>query len=95
MGIGIPAEMHTNIFEQFYRVPGVEVQTGSHTGLGLGLYISRDIKERHGGHIDVQSEPEHGSTFSAILPLFVDPNQDAVNAAKLTPHTQAVWTIAH
>ena len=95
MGIGIPAEMHTNIFEQFYRVPGVEVQTGSHTGLGLGLYISRKIIERHGGHIDVQSEPEHGSTFSAILPLFVDPNQDAVDAAKLTPHTQAVWTIAH
>jgi signal transduction histidine kinase len=95
MGIGIPAEMQVNIFEQFYRVPGVEVQTGSHTGLGLGLYISRKIIERHGGHIDVQSEPENGSTFSVILPLFVDPAQDEVDAVNLSPHTQAVWTIAH
>src|SRR5712691_8396091 len=85
MGIGIPAEMQANIFEQFYRVPGVEVQTGSHTGLGLGLYISRKIIERHGGHIDVQSEPENGSTFSVILPLFVDPAQDEVDAVNLSP----------
>src|SRR5437763_3306513 len=60
MGVGIPVEMLPNIFEQFYRVPGVEVQSGSHTGLGLGLYISRKIVERHGGHIDVQSAPNSG-----------------------------------
>ncbi len=95
MGVGIPAERQAHIFEQFYRVPGVEVQTGPHTGLGLGLYISRKIVERHGGHIDVQSTPEQGSTFSVVLPLYVDPTQDETDATKLMPHTQAVWTIAH
>lgn len=95
MGVGIPPEMLPNIFEQFYRVPGVEVQNGAHIGLGLGLYISRKIVERHGGHIDVQSVPEYGSTFSIVLPLYVDPTADSTDAEKLAPHTQAIWTIAH
>jgi signal transduction histidine kinase len=56
-GEGIPAEMLTHIFEPYYRVPGVEAQTGSQTGLGLGLYIARKLVERHAGHIDVQSVP--------------------------------------
>jgi len=95
MGVGIPPEMLPNIFEQFYRVPGVEVQSGSHTGLGLGLYISRKIVERHGGHIDVQSVPNNGSTFSVVLPLYVDPSAVEADVSKLAAHTQAVWTIAH
>lgn len=95
MGIGIPADMHDNIFEQFFRVPGVEVQTGSQTGLGLGLYISRKIVERHGGHIDVESELENGSTFSVVLPMYVDSINDEVDAEQLSPRTQGVWTIAH
>jgi signal transduction histidine kinase len=95
MGIGIPPSQLPNIFEQFYRVPGVEVQNGPHIGLGLGLYISRKIVERHGGHIDVQSVLGQGSIFSVVLPLFVDPEADTTDAAKLTRHTQAIWTIAH
>jgi signal transduction histidine kinase len=75
-------------------VPGIEVQTGSVVGLGLGLYISRKIVERHGGHIDVQSSPGEGSTFSLVLPMFVDSTADDIDATKLAPHTQAVWTIA-
>lgn len=95
MGIGIPTDMQNSIFEQFFRVPGVEVQTGSHTGLGLGLYISRKIAERHGGHIDVESTPENGSTFAVVLPMYVDTANDEVDAAQLAPRTQGVWTIAH
>src|SRR5205823_14686665 len=83
MGVGIPPEMLPNIFEQFYRVPGVEVQNGAHIGLGLGLYISRKIVERHGGHIYVQSVPGYGSTFSIVLPLFVDPDADTTDATML------------
>src|SRR2546426_230498 len=53
MGGGIPAEELPHIFEQYYRVPGVETQSGSQTGLGLGLYISRKLVERHAGRLDV------------------------------------------
>ena len=95
MGIGIPSEMHSQIFEQYYRVPGIEVQNGASEGLGLGLYISRKIVERHGGHIDVESSPGQGSVFSIVLPVFIDPATDSMDAARLTRHTQAAWTIIH
>ncbi len=95
MGVGIPEEHLPHIFEQYYRVPGVEVQTGSQTGLGLGLFISQKLVERHAGRIDVQSIPGEGSVFSIVLPLFVDPASENIDATKLAPHTQAVWTIAH
>lgn len=70
-GVGIDPELLAHIFDRFYRVPGVEVQTGSSMGLGLGLYISNQIVERHNGRIDVTSTPGKGSTFSVILPLQV------------------------
>jgi signal transduction histidine kinase len=95
MGVGIPEEMLPNIFDQFYRVPSVEVQNGPHVGLGLGLYISRKIVERHGGHIDVQSFPNQGSTFTVVLPMYIDPSVESTDATKLVRHTQAVWTISH
>jgi signal transduction histidine kinase len=68
-GVGIPSHMLPHIFERFFRVPDVEVQTGSSIGLGLGLYITRMIVERHGGRIEVESAPGRGSTFSVMLPL--------------------------
>jgi signal transduction histidine kinase len=68
-GPGIPPESLPHLFERFYRVPGSEVRAGSGKGVGLGLYISRVIVEGHGGHIDVESERDHGSTFSLHLPL--------------------------
>jgi len=95
MGVGIPAEMLSHIFEQYYRVPGIDVQDGSSSGMGLGLYISRKIVERHGGHIDVQSSPGQGSVFFIVLPLYIDPATDDIDAGKLAQHTQAVWTISH
>lgn len=70
-GIGIAPEVLPHVFERFYRVPGVEVQTGSSVGFGLGLYISKQIVEYHGGTMEVQSEPERGSTFSIVLPVVV------------------------
>jgi signal transduction histidine kinase len=95
MGVGIPAEELPHIFEQYYRVPGVETQPGSHTGLGLGLFISRKLVERHAGRLDVQSMLGEGSVFSIVLPLFVDSATEDLDVTKLAPHTQAVWTIAH
>ncbi|HLH63670.1 MAG TPA: hybrid sensor histidine kinase/response regulator [Ktedonobacteraceae bacterium] len=77
-GLGISAEQQAHIFDRFYRVPGNEVQTGSHVGLGLGLYISNKIVEQHGGRIEVQSTPDKGSTFSIVLPLSM-PTEDSKN----------------
>ncbi len=94
-GEGIPSDRLPHIFEPYYRVPNVEVQTDSHTGLGLGLYIAWKLVERHAGHIDVQSALGEGSVFSVVLPLFVDPAIEHVDVKKLVPHTQAVWTITH
>jgi signal transduction histidine kinase len=93
IGVGIPLEAQQHIFDQFYHMRDIQVQNGLHTGLGLGLFISRKIVERHGGHIEVQSRPGEGSTFTVILPLYIEPTADN-DEAKLSPHTQAVWTIA-
>lgn len=68
-GVGMPAEQMAHIFDRFYRIPGIERQSGSSVGLGLGLYIASKIVEQHGGTIKVQSSPGNGSTFSIILPL--------------------------
>ena len=69
-GVGIPEDQLSLIYEQFYRVPDLEVQhSSSASGLGLGLYIARNIVEQHGGRIEVQSSPGNGSTFSVMLPL--------------------------
>ncbi|MBV9709584.1 MAG: sensor histidine kinase, partial [Ktedonobacteraceae bacterium] len=95
MGVGIPPESLPHIFEQFYRVPGVEPQNGERTGLGLGLYISRKIVERHGGRLEVQSIPGTGSTFTIVLPLYVDPENVNTDALPFSPHTQALWTMIH
>jgi signal transduction histidine kinase len=86
-GVGISSEMQPHIFERFYRVPGIEVQTGSSVGLGLGLYISKQIVERHGGRIDVQSVQDQGSTFSITFPLS-SVAEVAVDLPGIIPHTQ-------
>jgi len=64
-GIGIPKEAMPRLFQRFYRVEA----SSSIGGSGLGLYISRQIIEAHGGRIWVESEPGVGSTFSFTLPL--------------------------
>lgn len=65
-GIGIPADNLDRIFEAFYRCKS---QTGPDPGgIGLGLFISRDLVERHGGRIWAESRPGEGSTFHVTLP---------------------------
>jgi signal transduction histidine kinase/CHASE2 domain-containing sensor protein len=66
-GHGIPAEAIPHIFEKFYRVPRVE--DADVTGNGLGLAFVREIAEKHGGRITVESEVGVGSVFSMRLPL--------------------------
>lgn len=68
-GPGIPVHARARVFERFYRVPGIDPEHGERRGLGLGLYICRQLIERHGGQIAVTSEVGKGSTFSFTLPL--------------------------
>jgi len=64
-GIGIAPEMQSKIFERFERA----ISSRQITGLGLGLYITRQIVVAHGGTIEVESRPGEGSTFVLTLPL--------------------------
>lgn len=64
-GAGIAPEIAGKIFERFGRVGPVT----NYGGLGLGLYLSRQIVEAHGGKISFHSEPSQGCTFVVDLPL--------------------------
>ena len=66
-GIGISREDQKRIFDRFYRTD--DARTHTKKGTGLGLAICAWIVESHHGRIEVQSEPNKGSTFSVILPL--------------------------
>jgi PAS domain S-box-containing protein len=67
-GLGIAQDHKERIFGRFERA----VTTRQFAGLGLGLWISRQIVEASGGAITVQSEPGNGSTFTVRLPLEAD-----------------------
>jgi K+-sensing histidine kinase KdpD len=63
-GPGIPEEDRARIFDKFYVV----ADGRGLSGLGLGLYIAREMIELHGGRIWVESQPDQGSTFCFELP---------------------------
>jgi len=64
LGIGIPKEDQERVFEQFERA----VSPKHFGGLGLGLYITKQIVELHRGQIIVDSEPGKGATFKVRIP---------------------------
>lgn len=68
-GVGIPETDIGRIFEPFF--------TSKDEGTGLGLVISRQIVEAHGGRITVDSEPGHGTVFSVTLPAMPAPTDEA------------------
>ncbi|HVG22854.1 MAG TPA: ATP-binding protein [Thermoanaerobaculia bacterium] len=66
-GIGIPADELAQVFERFHR--GRQVSSTNYGGLGLGLYITKQIVERHGGTIWVESKEGQGTSFFFSLPV--------------------------
>ncbi|HUP64242.1 MAG TPA: ATP-binding protein [Thermoanaerobaculia bacterium] len=66
-GIGIPGDELGQVFERFHR--GRQVSSTNYGGLGLGLYISKQIIERHSGAIWVESREGYGTTFFFSVPI--------------------------
>jgi HAMP domain-containing protein/signal transduction histidine kinase len=86
-GVGIPRDKQDKIFERFFRIddPGL----GPQPGTGLGLFISRELAERHGGSLTLErSELGQGSTFILRLPAAT-----GVNAATLVSVSPALDTV--
>lgn len=63
-GPGISEEEQAKIFGRFYRAPGA----WQAEGVGIGLYLTRQIAEKQGGYVKVESAPGRGSTFSLYIP---------------------------
>jgi signal transduction histidine kinase len=66
-GVGIPKEELAGMFEKFQKTTATR-KTGQ-KGIGLGLFITRNLVELHGGKVSVMSEEGKGSVFTARLPL--------------------------
>ncbi|HEX4383949.1 MAG TPA: ATP-binding protein, partial [Myxococcales bacterium] len=66
-GIGVPPEEQARLFQRFFRAGNASSRNFG--GLGIGLYVSQEIIQRHGGSFEVQSEVGKGSTFTFRLPL--------------------------
>lgn len=65
-GVGIPVEQQARLFERFYRPhSGTPYDRG---GMGLGLYLAREIARLHGGQLRLESQPGHGTTVHLRLP---------------------------
>ena len=67
-GIGIPPHQRHRIFDRFYQAHGQDLLAGPSAGMGLGLYISRQIVELHGGHIAAEFPTDGGTRVVVALP---------------------------
>ncbi len=71
-GGGIASADQPRIWQRFERIEGQRHRSGSHIGLGLGLYIGKTIIERHSGSVGVTSAPGSGSALWFALPLVTE-----------------------
>jgi len=66
-GQGMNEKQQAAAFNLYYRTE--DADDYDTTGRGLGLYIVRMLTEAHGGHVDLSSKPDQGSTFRVYLPM--------------------------
>ena len=67
-GVGIPDEAIGHVFERFFRVD--KARSRKSGGSGLGLSIVKNMVEKNGGSIQVESVPQRGSSFTVTFPIF-------------------------
>jgi PAS domain S-box-containing protein len=75
-GIGIPQAALPQLFRRFYRAPNAEAR--HIRGMGIGLYVVREIVTLHGGEVTVESQEGAGSTFTVCIPLIAERQPNAV-----------------
>ena len=80
-GVGIPPEDLNRIFDRFHQVRANAANLTQ--GVGIGLALARELVERHGGKLEVESELEKGATFRIRLPVLREP--EAEPAPELAP----------
>jgi len=85
-GVGIPQTELSHLFQRFYRASNVDERQIS--GLGIGLYVVKELVTLHGGTVDVMSEEGYGSTFIITLPLFEDHSVASANTQIPAPEDQ-------
>jgi signal transduction histidine kinase len=78
-GIGIPSDQQTHVFGRFARAENARAYGIG--GTGLGLYLSRELVEHHGGSIWFESVEGQGSTFSLTLPLVPEAFEEDMGTA--------------
>jgi len=75
-GSFITPEILPRVFDRFYQVDPVRSRANGNTGLGLA--ITKEIVEAHGGSVRVASAPESGTEFVIILPAYSEPIDDGI-----------------
>ena len=89
-GLGIPKEKIGNIFDRFYQVTDTEYRTDE--GSGIGLALTKELVELHGGTITVESEEKAFTSFKVVLPILVqatDLSPSETLSPKITASTPA------
>lgn len=86
-GPAIPADVRERLFEPYWRGRGAEI---SHPrGLGMGLYIVREIARAHGGSVELRSDDRDGTTFTVRLPARAPASSGTPDAGKSTVEVPA------
>jgi signal transduction histidine kinase len=81
-GVGLSADQLTKVFDRFYQAHP------NRSGLGLGLYITRQIVERHGGTLYAEPPPDGGTRFVVSLPLRASPGPSSESTASSAGRTK-------
>lgn len=81
-GIGIPSEKRGHVFERFYQAHEERLRAGF-AGMGLGLHVSQQIVELHGGTIGIEAPPGGGTRVVVTLPILHDAQDEKLTSGEV------------